>query len=81
MSEDLDRSTCRWFSIQCDESVDTSRTFVRMVFNDFSTKEELLTLPPLKSPPRGVDNYDSVKGYFVEKKLQLEGQCALHQRR
>ncbi|KAF0022484.1 hypothetical protein F2P81_025297 [Scophthalmus maximus] len=48
MSEDLtvqldrDLSTCRWFSIQCDETVDTISTvqlimFVQMVFDDIST--------------------------------------------
>uniref|UniRef100_UPI003AAD8DF6 general transcription factor II-I repeat domain-containing protein 2-like n=1 Tax=Centroberyx gerrardi TaxID=166262 RepID=UPI003AAD8DF6 len=79
LTEQLDRdlSTCRWFSIQCDESVDTSSTaqlmvFVRMVFHDLSTKEELLTLLPLKTTTRGVDIYDVVKGYFVEKKVPLE---------
>ena len=51
---DKDLSTCRWFSIQCDESVDSSSTaqlmvFIRMVFDDFSTKEELLTLIPLRT--------------------------------
>ncbi|KAF7669599.1 hypothetical protein LDENG_00176710 [Lucifuga dentata] len=74
---DQDLSTRRCFSIQCDESVDTSSTaqlmvFVRMMFNDFSTKEELLTLLPLKTTTRGVDIYDAVKGYFVEKKVPLE---------
>lgn len=41
---DWDLARCGWFSIQCDESVDNSSTaqlmiFIRMVFDDFSTKE------------------------------------------
>ena len=40
---DKDLSTCRWFSIQCDESVDSSSTaqlmvFIRMVFDDFDKR-------------------------------------------
>ncbi|MBN3296899.1 GTD2A protein, partial [Amia calva] len=59
------------------ESVDTSSTaqlmvFIRMVFNDFSVKEELLTLLPLKTTTRGVDIYDAVKGYFMERNIPLE---------
>ncbi|KAJ8404480.1 hypothetical protein AAFF_G00337470 [Aldrovandia affinis] len=74
---DKDLSTCRWFSIQCDESVDSSSTaqlmvFIRMVFADFSTKEELLTLIPLRTTTRGVDIYNAIKTFFVEKKVPLE---------
>ncbi|KAK2891692.1 hypothetical protein Q8A73_017357 [Channa argus] len=63
----------RWFSIQCDKSVDSSSTaqlmvFIRMVFDDFSRKEELLTLLPLKTTTWGVDIYNAVKDFFVEKK-------------
>ena len=79
MTEQLDRdlAQCRWFSIQCDESVDRSSTpqlmmFIRMVFDDFSTKEELLTLLSLKTTTRGVDIYIAVKSFFVEKKVPLE---------
>lgn len=43
-----------------------------MVFNDFSTKEELLTLLPLKTTTRGTDIYNMVKSYFVDKKVPLE---------
>ncbi|KAJ8352144.1 hypothetical protein SKAU_G00236200 [Synaphobranchus kaupii] len=74
---DKDLSTCRWFSIQCDESVDSSSTaqlmvFIRMVFDDLSTKEELLTLIPLRTTTRGVDIYNAIKTFFVEKKVPLE---------
>ncbi|KAK3527063.1 hypothetical protein QTP86_008646 [Hemibagrus guttatus] len=74
---DRDLAKCRWFSIQCDESVDSSSTaqllvFIRMVFEDFSTREELLTLLPLKTTTRGVDIYNTVKEFFVQKKVPLE---------
>uniref|UniRef100_UPI0037E75A31 sialic acid-binding Ig-like lectin 12 n=1 Tax=Semicossyphus pulcher TaxID=241346 RepID=UPI0037E75A31 len=74
---DRDLEKCRWFSIQCDESVDSSSTaqllvFIRMVFEDFSTREELLTLLPLKTTTRGVDIYNTVKEFFVQKKVPLE---------
>lgn len=68
---------CSWFSIQCDESVDSSSiaqllVFIRMVFEDFSTREELLALLPLKTTTRGVDIYNTVKEFFVQKKVPLE---------
>ncbi|TWW74443.1 SCAN domain-containing protein 3 [Takifugu flavidus] len=74
---DRDLARCRWFSIQCDESVDSSSTaqlmiFMRKVFDDFSAKEELLTLLPLKTTTRGVDIYNAVKEFLVEKKVPLE---------
>uniref|UniRef100_A0A8C2JL02 DUF4371 domain-containing protein n=1 Tax=Cyprinus carpio TaxID=7962 RepID=A0A8C2JL02_CYPCA len=74
---DQDLAKCRWFSIQCDESVDSSSTaqlmvFIRMVFDDFSKKEELLTLLPLKTTTRGVDIYNAVKEFFAEKRVPLE---------
>lgn len=64
--------TCKWFSIQC-ESTDSNNAvqlavFIRMVFEDFSLQEELLTLLPLKTTTRGVDIYNVVKKYFGEKK-------------
>ncbi|KAK0131346.1 Protein ZBED8 [Merluccius polli] len=67
---------CKWFSIQCDELVDSSDTaqldvFVRMVM-DFSTKEEFFTLLPLKTTTKGVDIYNAVKDCFVEKKIPVE---------
>uniref|UniRef100_A0A3B3HZV5 Uncharacterized protein n=1 Tax=Oryzias latipes TaxID=8090 RepID=A0A3B3HZV5_ORYLA len=79
LTEKLDRdlAACRWFSVQCDESVDSASTaqlmiFIRMVFEDFSTKEELLTLLPLKTTTRGVDIYTTVKNFFVEKKVPVQ---------
>ena len=73
---DRDLAACRWFSMQCDESVDSASTaqlmiFIRIVFDDFSTKKELLTLLPLKATTRGVDIYTALKNFFVEKKVPL----------
>ena len=75
LDRDLDK--CSWFSIQYDESMDNSSTaqllvFTRMAFEDFSTKEELLTLLPLKTTTRGVDIYNAVKEFFVQKKVPLK---------
>ncbi len=72
----LDIERCTWFSLQCDESVDLSDTaqlavFIRMVFDDFSTKEEFLTLRPLKTTTRGFDIYKVFKNYCVEKRMPL----------
>uniref|UniRef100_A0AAV2L300 Transposase n=1 Tax=Knipowitschia caucasica TaxID=637954 RepID=A0AAV2L300_KNICA len=79
LNEQLDKDlrTCQWFSVQCDESVDSSSTaqlmvFIRMVFEDFSAKEELLTLIPLRTTTRRVDIYNAMKTFFVEKKVPLE---------
>lgn len=72
LAEQLDQDLvkCKWFSIQYDEFVDSSNTaqllvFIRMVFEDFSTKEELLTQSPLKTTARGADIYNAVKELFV----------------
>ncbi|KAK0154682.1 General transcription factor II-I repeat domain-containing protein 2 [Merluccius polli] len=79
LTQQLNRElgTCKWFSIQCDESVDNSSTaqlmvFVRMVFSDFTTKEEMLTLLPLKTTTKAVDIYEAMKRYFTEKNIPLE---------
>lgn len=74
---EIDINRCKWFSIQCDESVDASDTaqlalFIRMAFDDFTVKEDFLTLLPLKTTTRGVDIYNAVKNYFTEHKIPLE---------
>ena len=47
--------------------------FIRMVFEDFSVKEEFLTLQPLKTTTtRGLDIYNVVRIYFAEKNVPLE---------
>lgn len=61
------QSSWKWFSIQCDESMDSSSSlqlmmFIQMVF------EELLTQLPLKTTTREADIYNTVKRFFVEEK-------------
>jgi PII-like signaling protein len=41
--------------------------FIKMVLDDFPTKEEPLTLLPPKSTMRGADVYKAVKGFFWRK--------------
>lgn len=43
-----------------------------MVFDNFSTKEELLTLLPMKIATREVDIFNMVERFFVEKRVPLE---------
>lgn len=80
MAEDLtkqlwkDITDCECFSLQLDESTDVSDTaqlciFIRMVFTDMSTREELLTILPMKEHTRGEDIFQSFKNFI--KKTQL----------
>ncbi|KAK7915897.1 hypothetical protein WMY93_011658 [Mugilogobius chulae] len=84
MSEQLDQDLreCKWFSLQCDESVDNSSiaqlmVFIRMVFADFSTKEELLALLPLKTTTRGIDIYEVMKK-FLSREKSASGEARLN---
>ncbi|XP_078542665.1 general transcription factor II-I repeat domain-containing protein 2-like [Lissotriton helveticus] len=81
MIEQLDRDlkTCKYFSIQCDESVDIDQLamFVRMVFEDFTDKEEFLTLLPLKTTTRGADIHNEVKNYLAKQNVPLEKLVAI----
>lgn len=52
--------------------------FKWMVFNYFSTKEELQKLLSPKTTQRGVDVYDRVRSLFVEKKVPLEKLVAMN---
>lgn len=72
LTEQLDK--CKWFSIQCDESMDSSSSlqlmmFIQMVF------EELLTQLPLKTTTREADIYNTVKRFFVEEKRDHWKRC------
>ena len=73
LSEDVDRqvlkdlSTCESFALQFDESLDVMDTaqlvvFVRMAFQDSTTKEDFLTLLHLKERARE-DIYNALKKY------------------
>ena len=58
------------------ESVDKSSTaqlmvFVRMVFSDFSVREEMPILLPLKNTTKAIDIYEAVKRCFTEINIPL----------
>ncbi|GFS57058.1 general transcription factor II-I repeat domain-containing 2A-like protein [Trichonephila clavipes] len=66
-----DLKACKFLSLQFDESTNISDIaqlciFVRMVFEDMTSKEELLTIIPLKRQMRGLDSYNSFKN-FIDK--------------
>ncbi|XP_075237034.1 general transcription factor II-I repeat domain-containing protein 2-like [Lycorma delicatula] len=63
-------------SFKCDESTDISDTaqllvFVRMVFKDFTYKEELLGMISLKERTRGVDIFKAFKNLLNDLKVPL----------
>ncbi|GFW61687.1 uncharacterized protein TNCV_3706221 [Trichonephila clavipes] len=70
--EDLlleDLKACMFLSLKFDESTDISDVaqlciFVRMVFEDMTSKEELLTIIPLKEQTRGQNIYNSLKTFI-----------------
>ena len=71
-----DITNCQAFSFQLDEFTDAVNIsqmiiFIRMVFKDFSTKEEILTIIPLKGKTRGEDLFISFKNIYKIAKLQL----------
>ncbi|XP_028146751.2 general transcription factor II-I repeat domain-containing protein 2A-like [Diabrotica virgifera virgifera] len=83
MSEDVvsqmktDLQRCIFFSLQFDESTDISDTsqlaiFVRMIFDDFTAKEELVKIIPLKGRTRGEDIFSSVQDYFISENIPLQ---------
>lgn len=83
LSEDIsqqvfkDLSLCEHFSLQFDESTDITDTaqlavFVRMVFSDFTIKEDFLVLIPMKERTRGEDVYNAFKDFVLEKKIPIQ---------
>ena len=82
MSEDLhsqlkkDVNSCECFSLQFDESTDMVDVaqlciFIRMVFDDMTAKEELLTILPLKGTTRGEDIFHAFMEFVKESQLPL----------
>lgn len=74
LRKDID--ACECFSLQFDESTDMVDVaqlcvFIRMVFEDTSAREELLTILPLKGHTRGEDIFNAFMGFVNEKKLPL----------
>ncbi|GFU46981.1 uncharacterized protein TNCV_813551 [Trichonephila clavipes] len=72
-----DVETCEFFSIQLDESTDAVDTAqlaisVKMVFDDFSTKEEFLKILPLTARTQGRDIFSLFKKFAVENKFPLQ---------
>ncbi|GFT22819.1 zinc finger BED domain-containing protein 5 [Trichonephila clavipes] len=72
-----DVETCEFFSIQLDESTDAVDTAqlaisVKMVFDDFSTKEEFLKILPLAARTQGKDIFSLFKKFSIENQLPLQ---------
>ncbi|GFX61483.1 zinc finger BED domain-containing protein 5 [Trichonephila clavipes] len=72
-----DVETCEFFSIQLDESTDAIDTAqlaisVKMVFDEFSTKEEFLKILPLTAHTQGKDIFSLFKKFAIENKLPLQ---------
>lgn len=74
LKRDIDK--CVFFSLQFDEStdvIDTSQLciFIRMVFENMSTKEELLKIIPMKGKTRGEDVYRAFKDFIRDSNLPI----------
>ena len=66
-----DFTKCECFSLQLDESTDIRDAaqivvFIRMVFNDWTVKEEVFGVITLKERTRGTHIYTSFKKYCTE---------------
>lgn len=80
LNNDIQESV--FFSLQLDESTDVSDTsqlciIIKMVFDDFSMKEEFLKVLPLKGRTRGSDIYSSFKQYLQDDSIPLEKLSAI----
>lgn len=72
-----DFRSCKYFAMQLDESTDITDTaqllvFVRMIFEDFSTKEEMVNVIPLKEHTTGEDIFVAVKELISSFEIVLE---------
>ncbi|GFR06043.1 uncharacterized protein TNCT_331491 [Trichonephila clavata] len=72
-----DMENCIFFSLQMDESTDVTNISrlaicVKMVFSDFTTKEEFLFVLPLKKSTRGEDIFSTFKKYITDVKLPVQ---------
>ncbi|XP_075768584.1 general transcription factor II-I repeat domain-containing protein 2A-like [Pelodiscus sinensis] len=77
-----DLEICDWFSLQFDVSTDISDTaqlavMVRMVFSDFTIKEELLKVLPMKGRTKGEDIYNLFKSYATSISMPLHKLSAI----
>ena len=71
-----DFNYCSCFSLQLDESTDIKDAaelivFIRMVFEDWTIKDEVLGMITLKGRTRGIDMYNAFKSFCFETKLPL----------
>ena len=71
-----DFNNCSCFSLQLDEFTDIKDAaqlivFIRMVFEDWTIKEEVLGMITLKGRTRGIDMYNAFKNFRFETKLPL----------
>lgn len=77
-----DLEICDCFSLQFDESTDISDTaqlavMVRMVFSNFTVKEELLQILPMKGQTRGEDIYNTFRTYAKSINMPLHKLSAI----
>ncbi|KAG8229224.1 hypothetical protein J437_LFUL008861 [Ladona fulva] len=77
-----DVEKCEWFSLQFDVSTDISDTsqlavIIKILFNDFTVKGELLKILPLKKRTRGEDIFNVFKTYAGEIGLPLKKLSAI----
>ena len=71
----------RLFSLALDESTDVTDlqrmcVFARFV-HDFIVKEDILALIPLSDTTRGIDCYNVLKSYLIDKKVPLAKLCCV----
>ncbi|MGL6121402.1 MAG: hypothetical protein ACRC0V_12975 [Fusobacteriaceae bacterium] len=77
-----DIENCECYSLQFDESLDICNTAqlavcIRMVFADFSIKEEFLKLLPMKNQTRGEDIFNVFKNFAEESCMPLKKVSAI----
>ncbi|PNF31602.1 hypothetical protein B7P43_G18079, partial [Cryptotermes secundus] len=77
-----DLQSCEYFSLQLDESTDISDVaqlyvFVRMVFGDFTVKEDFVKLLPLLEPTWGEDIFNVFLKFVKECNLPLSKLVAI----
>jgi len=80
LKKDIEK--CIFFSLQLDESTDISDTSqlcvnIKMVFDNFSTKEEFLKILSLKGRTKSEDIFSIFKKFVEEHKLPLEKLSAI----
>lgn len=80
LNEDLQK--CRFLALQFDESTDVRDIaelciFVRLVFDDMTTKEELLSVIPMKGQTRGEDIHRCFKSFISKTEFPIHKLVAI----